>query len=114
VAPSAHNPDVPDVFDSIVAKAMAKNRANRYSSAEDLRTDLLRFNQGHAVAAGPLLPADAVTGVMARPGGGDTTRVQPGVDGTRMATANEMVLVRARGRCWSTSSGPGPGPAPTS
>src|ERR687885_2233863 len=68
VPPSHHNPDVPAVFDAIVAKAMAKNRANRYSSAEDLRADLLRFNQGHAVSAEPLPPVAAATAMMA--GGG--------------------------------------------
>jgi beta-lactam-binding protein with PASTA domain/predicted Ser/Thr protein kinase len=99
VPPSQHNPDVPPVFDAIVAKAMAKNRANRYSSAEDLRADLLRFSQGQPVAAEPVLPAAAATGVMA-PGGGtptgvvaaDTTRVQPGVDGTRVVAPGETFV----------------------
>ena len=97
VPPSQHNPDVPPVFDAIVAKAMAKNRANRYSSAEDLRSDLLRFSQGQTVSVEPLLPAAAVTGVMARDGGAaaggaDTTRVQPGVDSTRVVTAGETYV----------------------
>ncbi|HEX2048651.1 MAG TPA: Stk1 family PASTA domain-containing Ser/Thr kinase [Acidimicrobiales bacterium] len=96
VPPSHHNPDVPAAFDSIVAKAMAKNRANRYSSAEELRADLLRFNHGHAVVAEPLLPAAAVTGVMAGAGaaaaGADTTVVQPGVDGTRVVAPGETFV----------------------
>ncbi|HEV3495301.1 MAG TPA: Stk1 family PASTA domain-containing Ser/Thr kinase, partial [Actinomycetes bacterium] len=97
VPPSHHNPDVPAVFDSIVAKAMAKNRANRYSSAEELRSDLLRFNQGTAVSAEPLLPAAAVTGVMAGAGaragaGGDTTYVQAPVDGTRVVSPGDTFV----------------------
>ena len=96
VPPRQHNPDIPPVFESIVARAMAKNRADRYASAEDLRADLVRFYMGQAVAAEPLVPAVAVTGVMTRgdgPGVGvDTTRVQPGVDGTRMVAASETFV----------------------
>ena len=97
VPPSHHNTDVPPVFEAIVGKAMAKNRADRYSSAEELRADLLRFNQGQAVAAEPLLPAAAVTGVMAGAGAragaaADTTRVQPGVDGTRVVAPGETFV----------------------
>jgi beta-lactam-binding protein with PASTA domain/predicted Ser/Thr protein kinase len=98
VPPSQHNPDVPPVFDAIVSKAMAKNRANRYSSAEDLRADLLRFSQGQPVTAEPLLPAAAVTGVMARDagtgpvGGVDTTRVHPGVGSTQVVTPGETFV----------------------
>jgi eukaryotic-like serine/threonine-protein kinase len=110
VPPSRHNADVPPVFESIVAKAMAKNRANRYSSAEDLRADLLRFNAGHSVSAAPLPPppppsagaaAGAPTSVMAGAGAragagygaaGDATRVQPGVDGTRVVAPGETFV----------------------
>jgi beta-lactam-binding protein with PASTA domain/predicted Ser/Thr protein kinase len=97
VPPSVHNPDVPPVFDAIVAKAMAKNRANRYSSAEDLRADLVRFNRGQAVEAQPLAAAAgaavAATGVMTSDGRAraETTRVQRPVDGTRVAAPGEMV-----------------------
>ena len=92
VPPTEINPDVPPVFASIVAKAMAKNRANRYSSAEDLRADLVRFNQGQAVMAEPLLPAAAVTGVMARGAPVETTRVQQRVDGTRIVAPGQTVV----------------------
>ncbi|MDQ4068069.1 MAG: Stk1 family PASTA domain-containing Ser/Thr kinase [Actinomycetota bacterium] len=96
VPPRRLNPDVPPAFESIVAKAMAKNRANRYSSAEELRADLLRFNQGQAVAAQPLHPA-AATAVMGRDGGREataveTTRVQPGIDGTRVVAPGETFV----------------------
>ncbi|HJV08236.1 MAG TPA: PASTA domain-containing protein, partial [Acidimicrobiales bacterium] len=98
VPPSRHNPDVPPAFDAIVGKAMAKNRANRYSSADDLRTDLLRFNQGQTVSAAPVAPAVALTGVMA-PGGGspapppvETTRIQSGLDGTRVVPPGDTIV----------------------
>jgi len=101
VPPNQHNPDVPDVFSSIVAKAMAKDRANRYSSAEDLRADLVRFNSGQAVAAEPLRPpaaattavaAPGVTGVMARGVSGDATSVQGRVDGTRVVAPGQTFV----------------------
>ncbi|HEX2274076.1 MAG TPA: Stk1 family PASTA domain-containing Ser/Thr kinase [Acidimicrobiales bacterium] len=82
VPPSQHNPDVPPEFEAVIMKAMAKNRANRYASAQDLRSDLLRFSHGQAVTAEPLLAAGAAgdaTGVMAetRVAGADGTRVMP-------------------------------------
>ncbi len=95
VPASEHNPDVPPVFDAIIAKAMVKNRANRYGSAEDLRADLVRFTQGQAVSAVPLAPpAAAVTGVMARGPETDAgaTRVQAGVDGTTVVAASETFV----------------------
>jgi len=94
VPASEHNPDVPPVFDSIIAKAMAKNRTDRYSSAEELRTDLLRFNQGQAVSAEPRLPAAAVTGVMAPAGGGggEVTRIESGIAGTRVVAAQDVAI----------------------
>jgi len=96
IPPSQHNPDVPPVFDDIVARAMAKNRANRYSSADDLRADLLRFTQGHAVAAQPAGPAAAVTGVIASSRADEPpvemTRIQSGIDGTRVATPSDTFV----------------------
>ena len=95
---SRHNPDVPPAFEAIVAKAMAKNRANRYSSAEELRADLLRFNQGQTVAAAPLPPAVALTGVMAPAVGPatappvDPTRIQSSIDGTRVVTPGDTLV----------------------
>jgi beta-lactam-binding protein with PASTA domain/predicted Ser/Thr protein kinase len=42
VVPSARNPEIPRVIDSIVMKALAKNQLNRYQSAGDMRQDLQR------------------------------------------------------------------------
>ena len=90
VAPSQHNPDVPPEFEAVIMKAMAKNRANRYASAQDLRSDLLRFSHGQAVTAEPLLAAGAVgddTAVMAG------TRAAAAADGTRVMPPPAEVLV---------------------
>jgi len=53
-APTTHNPDLPAPFEQIVAVAMAKNPADRYPSADDLRADLLRFRRGQPVGAVPM------------------------------------------------------------
>jgi len=88
---SEHNPHVPPEFEAVVMKAMAKNRADRYSSADELRADLVRFGRGQPVyAAAPPASAD-VTGVMG------ATRVQPGAggDGTQMMAATGVVATQA-------------------
>jgi serine/threonine protein kinase len=48
-------PDVPDGYDAITRKLLAKNPANRYASAEDLQSDLRRFCAGLPVRAEPVL-----------------------------------------------------------
>lgn len=57
--PSTVNPDVPAELDRIVMKAMAKDPAQRYQSAEALRTDLWRTLQGEPPAAASQAPAPA-------------------------------------------------------
>jgi serine/threonine protein kinase len=56
VPPRQANPSIPPAFEAIVLQAMAKDRDNRYASAEDLRADLLRFRHGRAVVAAPYQP----------------------------------------------------------
>jgi beta-lactam-binding protein with PASTA domain/tRNA A-37 threonylcarbamoyl transferase component Bud32 len=57
--PSTVNPDVPAELDRIVMKAMAKDPAQRYQTAEALRTDLWRTLQGEPPAAASQAPAPA-------------------------------------------------------
>jgi len=99
-----YNPDVPPAFEAIINKAMAKNRANRYASAEDLRVDLVRFTQGQPVSAEPLVPDAATTGIMARNGDGPATRVQSGVEGTRVVAVDETLMAVDEGRRARTST----------
>lgn len=54
--PSALVPDVPPALEAIIMKAMAKNPANRYQTAQEMKADLLRFLDGLPVSAIPLLP----------------------------------------------------------
>jgi beta-lactam-binding protein with PASTA domain len=53
--PSSINPEVPPELDAILLKAMSKNPANRYQSAADMRTDLLRALNGQRVEATPVM-----------------------------------------------------------
>jgi serine/threonine-protein kinase len=55
--PSAIVPGLPKEWDAIVAKAMAKNRTNRYATAGEFRDDIVRLmNGGTPLAAGVVSP----------------------------------------------------------
>ncbi len=90
-SPRQYNPEIPANFEAIVMKAMAKDPADRYQSAEELRADLVRFGNGQpvaaaadvtrvvtAVGAGAALGAVGGAAVLA----GDPTRVQAAAGGT--------------------------------
>src|SRR6266516_552265 len=53
--PSTSNRDVTPDIDAVVLTALAKNRANRYQSAAEMRGDLLRAASGRPVLATPVL-----------------------------------------------------------
>jgi serine/threonine-protein kinase len=57
--PSKLNRDVSPDLDAVILRALAKNPANRYQSAEEFRADLERVRRGLPVEATPLLPAGA-------------------------------------------------------
>jgi eukaryotic-like serine/threonine-protein kinase len=88
--PSSLNPDVPPELDAIVLKAMAKNPANRYQSAGEMRADLIRAINGRPVEAEPVMTADEVTTVLGGPrtgqyGAGYGTAVNGGRPGAAPA-----------------------------
>ncbi len=58
--PSAYDETLPASVDAVVLKAMAKNPANRYQSAEEMREDLLRAARGEEVLATPVLEPVAI------------------------------------------------------
>ena len=59
--PSAINPDVGAELDAIVTRALEKDPAFRYQSAEEVRADLLRVLAGQAPAAVSPVPAPLPT-----------------------------------------------------
>ncbi|MCX2964869.1 Stk1 family PASTA domain-containing Ser/Thr kinase [Gordonia sp. Z-3] len=56
--PSSIREEIPPALDSVVLKAMSKNPANRYQSAADLRSDLIKVLAGGRPSA-PMLMSDA-------------------------------------------------------
>ena len=54
------NPAIPEPLEAITLKLLAKNPANRYATAEELRADLRRFRAGQPVRAEPILRAPLV------------------------------------------------------
>jgi len=82
VPPSRINPNVPPALEAIDLKLLAKDPAQRYPSAEDLRSDLRRFLEGQPVLAAGLPGAGAAaTGVV----------IGAGVAGAMAADATRMV-----------------------
>jgi serine/threonine-protein kinase len=80
--PRASNPAVPAALQAVIMKAMAKDPASRYGSAEELRADLFRFADGRPVeAADPNL----TTVVGAAAAGAAATTVMSPATGRTMA-----------------------------
>jgi eukaryotic-like serine/threonine-protein kinase len=69
--PSAHAPDLPPDLERIILAAMSKDVDARYQTAEELRTDLLRFVRGQPPLGGP------VTGMIADDAAAAPTQVAP-------------------------------------
>ncbi|HEY5251703.1 MAG TPA: Stk1 family PASTA domain-containing Ser/Thr kinase, partial [Acidimicrobiales bacterium] len=87
--PRELNPSIPPTFEAIILKAMDKNPDNRYATSEDLRADLLRFNEGRDVLAAhedhtQSVAALGATGVM---GGMAVTQSVGAVGGTQSVPA---------------------------
>jgi eukaryotic-like serine/threonine-protein kinase len=61
IPPSRVNSDVSTAIDAIVLKAMAKNPANRYQSAAEMREDIDRALAGAPVQATPILGDQTVS-----------------------------------------------------
>jgi eukaryotic-like serine/threonine-protein kinase len=81
-APRELNPSIPPTFEAIILKAMAKDPSHRYATAEELRADLLRFNEGRSVSA-----MDE-TAVVATPGTTQVVGAVAGMEATRAVAAS--------------------------
>lgn len=62
--PSAVNPDVSPALDAVVLKALTKGPANRYQSAAEMRTDLVRVLSDQRPSAPMVMTEDDRTQVM--------------------------------------------------
>ncbi|GEL16413.1 Stk1 family PASTA domain-containing Ser/Thr kinase [Pseudonocardia asaccharolytica] len=78
--PSALNPQIPPELDAIVLKALSKNPANRYQSAAEMRSDLLRVRNGQRPLAPMVMSDDERTALLAA---SPTRRINPGGSGGR-------------------------------
>jgi beta-lactam-binding protein with PASTA domain/tRNA A-37 threonylcarbamoyl transferase component Bud32 len=78
VPPREVNPAIPAAFENIVLKAMAKDPDDRYANAEELRADLMRYQQGRTVLANPVAysqPGPAPDATVVQPVSRDRTSV---------------------------------------
>jgi serine/threonine-protein kinase len=73
--PSAHRPEIPRDLDLVVLRALAKDPAERYQSAEEMDADLKRIEQGLSVSS---RTAEAETRIMTAP-----TAIVPAAAATR-------------------------------
>jgi len=103
-APRELNPQIPPTFEAIILKSMAKDPAHRYATAEDLRADLLRFNEGRSVSAmedtTAMIGVAGATAAVAGVGAMDATRavgaVGPSGTGTEGDVPDETNSNRTR------------------
>ncbi|MGH9235913.1 MAG: Stk1 family PASTA domain-containing Ser/Thr kinase, partial [Acidimicrobiales bacterium] len=81
VPPRRYDPALPETLEAITLKCLAKNPANRYPGAQDLRADLRRFLDGSRIMAEPVLapPIDpGATSMMASTQYGEQTALVAG------------------------------------
>ena len=99
-APRELNPAIPPTFEAIILKAMAKDPAHRYGTAEELRADLLRFNEGRSVLAmddaTAMLAAAGATQAIQSVGGRDVTQLVAATDGDEEPVEEEDGSNRTR------------------
>ncbi len=89
--PSALDPDITADIDAVVLKSLAKDRAERYQSAADMRADLQHAISGEPVAAPPAPPAATQR----------LPRVAVAALGSTLPEPREDDEPRSRGRIWA-------------
>lgn len=67
VPPRDLEPEIPGSLDLVILKALTKNPANRYATAEEFRQDLVRVVRGENVIAAPLTPREVEAEAADRP-----------------------------------------------
>jgi serine/threonine-protein kinase len=79
VPPRQLNPQIPPALEAVIMRALQKDPAARYSSAEEMRTDLKRVMAGGSVEAPAAVAAGGMneTSVMPAVGAAGSSRVRP-------------------------------------
>ncbi|MGH3468065.1 MAG: Stk1 family PASTA domain-containing Ser/Thr kinase, partial [Thermocrispum sp.] len=80
VAPSTINPAVSPELDAVVLKALTKGPANRYQSAAEMRSDMVRVLSNQRPAAAMVMSEDERTQVMSGSGRHSVDRYEPVYD----------------------------------
>ncbi len=100
VAPSSRHTGISPELDAVVLKALAKNPDNRYQTAADMRTDLIRVHSGEAPEAPKVFTESERTsmmnsGPMLTHGGGAPTQnlVVPRPAGRNASVARWLIAV---------------------
>jgi beta-lactam-binding protein with PASTA domain/predicted Ser/Thr protein kinase len=91
--PSEYDESLSPAIDAVILKAMAKNPANRYQSALEMRADLLRARADEPVHATPVLLAPTTVDVVAHPDAVGSLRVADDHRGRRRAAYAVFALV---------------------
>jgi eukaryotic-like serine/threonine-protein kinase len=73
--PSELNPSIPSSLDAVVLKALSKNPANRYQSAAEMRSDLVRVRNGQSPMAPLVMSDDERTAMIAANPAATTRRI---------------------------------------
>jgi eukaryotic-like serine/threonine-protein kinase len=74
--PSEINPSIPASLDAVVLKALSKNPLNRYQSAAEMRSDLVRVRNGQSPMAPIVMSEDERTAMLdPTPSGAPTRRL---------------------------------------
>src|SRR4051794_12594956 len=108
MSPTERNPDLPPDLELVIMTALAKEPENRYPTADDMRSDILRFRRGRPVLGAPATAAlvdhptpGATAAVLATPTAaaaayGATTQVAPQVDDRGRMTGTAAVARKRR------------------
>ncbi len=92
VPPSQMVPSIPPELERVIMTCLAKEPADRYQSADDLRADLLRFRRGQAVVG------TAITAAVATIPDATSTMVAPPVAPVPLAGTTAAAQEEARAR----------------
>lgn len=98
IPPSQLDPEIPSYADAIVLKAMAKDPADRYQSAGEMRTDITRALSGIPVDAAATMPVGATQRLNS---GGATTAMAPPDQTEEVGPTPPPRRSRRRERNWS-------------